>query len=69
MIRGYSNLGSLIIPVRPESNGYASKDDELSWSAVGVMEYWSDGVLEKAKNLDSTRMSPFITPSLLRPST
>jgi hypothetical protein len=43
LLRGYSNLRSLIIPVRPESNGYARKDDELSSSAVGVLAYWSVG--------------------------
>ena len=30
----------------------------------GVLEYWSIGVLEKAKALDSTWISPFITPLL-----
>jgi hypothetical protein len=31
---------------------------------IGVLEYWSIGVLEKAKARGSTRIRPFITPLL-----
>ena len=33
-------------------------------SGFGVLEYWSIGVLEKAKALNSISISPFITPLL-----
>jgi hypothetical protein len=37
-----------VLEAKSEFHGFVGKDRELFWS-TGVLEYWSIGVLEKAK--------------------